>query len=266
MNSQSAMRPLRSRIESSAENMASQRGSRSEDVARVGAVSHRAQRAHEIARRELVAQPGLGRSRGAPRSRAAPICGLERCFFGGPGMLMVVPSSSVSANIRGRPLRGTTTSFSSVVVISGPCIGAVARRRRLGPDLRLRSGAAARPAGDAAARLGDADAAEAEEAWRSDLGRRRRRAAGGTTAIAAGADGSAAPPRPGSRRGSRRGCRWGTRSSASPGASRPARPPRWPRRSWGRPSRRRASRPACARAARRWERGSTSRRSRAGRG
>ena len=62
-------------------------GLRSEDLARVRAVSHRAQRAHEIARRELVAQLGPRGALGAAVVTAERrSCGLERCFFGGPGM------------------------------------------------------------------------------------------------------------------------------------------------------------------------------------
>ena len=57
-NSQSAMSPFFSRIDSSAANIASQRRLLAEDLARVGAVRHGAKRADEVARGELVADLG----------------------------------------------------------------------------------------------------------------------------------------------------------------------------------------------------------------
>ena len=245
MNSQSAMSPFLRRSESSAENIASQRGSVAEDLARVRAVRDRAQRAHEVARRELIAHLLAPRRRRARRL----VFQLGRIpdgrFFGGAGSEIVVPSRSVSGIIFGRERRGARTSFSSAstsgsasgLSSSGGAgsLGAGGGRTEdgaiFGADgAGLRGGGAA---GACAALGGGAAAAAAAVAGgRGRRGRREDRGRrGGGLAEVVDADRA-------------RGCRSGTRSSASPGAPRRAPPPGARPRSSDRPSRRRASRPA----------------------
>ena len=116
MNSQSAIRFFFSISERSAANIACHCVS-PEDFAGVGAMRDGAERAHEVARRELIGEASGARGDRALALRRYGGGGAERA-----GRLSVVPSRSVSATMRG-PLLGRGLATYSLTSSSGSASG-----------------------------------------------------------------------------------------------------------------------------------------------